>query len=129
MTTGPTDEESTTAAGGPGGMPLALRLSEGLGPSETEKRMKFEHCDKHHGAAQQGLACKRIRNDDGTVASQEQIWALMEHLQAENLRLHMAAEKARGRFQRILDEPSNTMSDAKALREILRQAKLGIAGS
>jgi len=31
MTTGPTDEESTTAAGGPGGMPLALRLSEGLG--------------------------------------------------------------------------------------------------
>ena len=32
MTTGPTDEESTTAAGGPGGMPLALRLSEGLGP-------------------------------------------------------------------------------------------------
>lgn len=33
MTTGPTDEESTTAAGGPGGMPLALRLSEGLGPN------------------------------------------------------------------------------------------------
>ena len=32
MTTGPTDEESTTAAGGPGGMPLALRLSEVLGP-------------------------------------------------------------------------------------------------
>ena len=35
MTTGPTDEESTTAAGGPGGMPLALRLSEGLGASAT----------------------------------------------------------------------------------------------
>jgi hypothetical protein len=31
MTTGTTDEESTTAAGGPGGVPLALRLSEGLG--------------------------------------------------------------------------------------------------
>ena len=91
--------------------------------------MKFEHCDKHQGTAQLGLTCKRIRNDDGTVASQEQIWALLEHLQAENLRLHATAERARDRFQRILDEPGNTMSDAKALREILRQAKLGIAGA
>ena len=32
MTTGPTDVKVTTAAGGPDGMPLALRLSEGLGP-------------------------------------------------------------------------------------------------
>ena len=31
MTTGPTDAKVTTAAGGPGGMPAALRLSEGLG--------------------------------------------------------------------------------------------------
>ena len=31
MTTGPTDVKVTTAAGGPDGMPLALRLSEGLG--------------------------------------------------------------------------------------------------
>ena len=31
MTTGPTDGKVTTPAGGPGGMPLALRLSEGLG--------------------------------------------------------------------------------------------------
>lgn len=37
MTTGPTDEESTTAAGGPGGMPLALRLSEGLGGLVPER--------------------------------------------------------------------------------------------
>lgn len=38
-------------------------------------------------------------------------------------------ERMRDRFRRILEEPSNTMSDAKALREILRQAKLGIAGA
>ena len=31
MTTGPTDGTVTTAAGGPDGMPLALRFSEGLG--------------------------------------------------------------------------------------------------
>lgn len=31
MTTGPTDEKVTTAAGGPDGMPLALRFSEVLG--------------------------------------------------------------------------------------------------
>ena len=31
MTTGPTDVKVTTAAGGPGGMPLALKLNEGLG--------------------------------------------------------------------------------------------------
>ena len=31
MTTGPTDGTVTTAADGPGGMPLALRLNEGLG--------------------------------------------------------------------------------------------------
>lgn len=91
--------------------------------------MKFEHCDKHQGTGMHGLRCKLIRNDDGTAATQEQIWALLEHLQAENLRLHAAAEKARDRFQRIVDEPSNTMSDAKALREILRQAKLGLAGA
>ena len=42
MTTGPTDEESTTAAGGPGGMPLALRLSEGLGPNATTLRVLRE---------------------------------------------------------------------------------------
>lgn len=37
MTTGPTDEESTNAAGGPGGMPLALRLSEVLGGSDPKR--------------------------------------------------------------------------------------------
>ena len=31
MTTGPTDGECGNPAGGPGGMPLALRLNEGLG--------------------------------------------------------------------------------------------------
>ena len=31
MTTGPTDVKVTTTAGGPGGIPLALRLNEGLG--------------------------------------------------------------------------------------------------
>ena len=30
MTTGPTDGKVTTPAGGPGGMPLALSLNEGL---------------------------------------------------------------------------------------------------
>ena len=33
MTTGPTDGTVTTAAGGPDGMPLALKLNEGLGPN------------------------------------------------------------------------------------------------
>jgi hypothetical protein len=33
MTTGPTDVKVTTAAGGPDGMPLALKLNEGLGVS------------------------------------------------------------------------------------------------
>ena len=31
MTTGPTDGKVTTAADGPDGMPLALKLNEGLG--------------------------------------------------------------------------------------------------
>ena len=31
MTTGPTDVKVTTAAGGPDGMPLALKFNEGLG--------------------------------------------------------------------------------------------------
>jgi hypothetical protein len=31
MTTGPTEGKCANPAGGPGGMPLALRLSEGLG--------------------------------------------------------------------------------------------------
>ena len=53
----------------------------------------------------------------------------IERLLAENKRLQASVEKARDRLQRIVDEPSNTMSDAKALREILRQAKLGLAGA
>lgn len=35
-------------------------------------------------------------------------------------------EQCKERFQRILDEPKNTMSDGKAIREIMRQAKLGL---
>ena len=42
MTTGPTDGKVTTAAGGPGGMPLALRLSEGLGFNWVAERAEFE---------------------------------------------------------------------------------------
>ena len=41
MTTGPTDGTVTTAAGGPDGMPLALKFNEGLGawqPIETAPR-------------------------------------------------------------------------------------------
>ena len=40
MTTGPTDGTVTTAAGGPGGMPLALKLNEELGhmvPKRAER--------------------------------------------------------------------------------------------
>ena len=114
--------DSTPAVGAP--VEPSVRPHE-----QIEERVRFEHCDAHTGTEIQGLSCKLIRNDDGTAATQEQIWALLERLQAENLRLHAAAEKARDRFQRIVDEPSNTMSDAKALREILRQAKLGLAGA
>ena len=35
MTTGPTDVKVTMAAGGPGGMPLALKFNEGLGALAT----------------------------------------------------------------------------------------------
>ena len=35
MTTGPTDVTVTTAAGGPDGMPLALKFNEGLGPADA----------------------------------------------------------------------------------------------
>ena len=38
MTTGPTDVKVTTTAGGPGGMPLALRLNEGLGITGRDVR-------------------------------------------------------------------------------------------
>ena len=43
MTTGPTDGTSTEAAGGPGGMPLSLRLSEGLGLAVTWLDTIFVH--------------------------------------------------------------------------------------
>ena len=38
MTTGPTDVKVTTAAGGPDGMPLALKLNEGLGITGRDAR-------------------------------------------------------------------------------------------
>ena len=37
MTTGPPDGKCANPAGGPGGMPLALRLNEGLGSTEQGK--------------------------------------------------------------------------------------------
>ena len=40
--------------------------------------------------------------------------------------LRARVEQCKDRFQRILDEPKNTTSDGKALREIMRQAKLGL---
>ena len=39
MTTGPTDGNVTTPAGGPGGMPLALASNEGLDLAARERRM------------------------------------------------------------------------------------------
>ena len=55
MTTGPTDVKVTTAAGGPDGMPLALRLSEGLGahvqPTNTELRLAMHSArDENEGS-------------------------------------------------------------------------------
>ena len=41
MTTGPTDGTVTTAAGGPGGMPLALSLNEGLGVTAQTYETRF----------------------------------------------------------------------------------------
>ena len=40
MTTGPTDVKVTTAAGGPDGMPLALKLNEELGVSARMVRVE-----------------------------------------------------------------------------------------
>ena len=71
MTTGPTDEESTTAAGGPGGMPLALRLSEGLGPNAAAARMyaRYDSVLQQRRAGRTlaeigrelGRSCERVR--------------------------------------------------------------------
>lgn len=47
-------------------------------------------------------------------------------LEKEIEALRAQVEQCKDRFQRILDEPKNTMSDGKALREIMRQAKLGL---
>lgn len=44
MTTGPTDGKVTTPAGGPGGMPLALPLSEGLGFTRRATRTNRLWC-------------------------------------------------------------------------------------
>jgi hypothetical protein len=44
MTTGPNDGKCGTPAGGPGGMPAALRLNEGLGITGRDVRGVCESC-------------------------------------------------------------------------------------
>ena len=50
MTTGPTDVKVTTAAGGPDGMPLALRLNEGLGGTRADVAVLFARADSNYKA-------------------------------------------------------------------------------
>ena len=59
MTTGPTDVKVTTAAGGPDGMPLALRLSEGLGPNALKP---CAHCG--HMTAPKMTSAAELNCDD-----------------------------------------------------------------
>ena len=58
MTTGPTDVKVTTAAGGPDGMPLALKFNEGLGvaPRKTDVRRFMAVASKPHAAIAGTLA-------------------------------------------------------------------------
>ena len=70
MTTGPTDVKVTTAAGGPDGMPLALKLNEGLGAASeareypackgrncgcTDGRSHSQECQQEHDDACNGV--------------------------------------------------------------------------
>ncbi len=56
MTTGPNDGKCGTPAGGPGVMPAALRLNEGLGPNAP--KLTFEQ------VCNIGFAVLRAHNDD-----------------------------------------------------------------
>jgi hypothetical protein len=51
----------------------------------VEKRgnMKLTHCGAHFGSARRDLSCWQIRNDDGTPATQDEIWAELTRLQSE----------------------------------------------
>ena len=84
MTTGPTDEESTTAAGGPGGMPLALRLSEGLGPL----------VEKLRGAASAGYDEWRVQDPEDGAYCMAYSWPATMSPERE-ARAWLADQKAR----------------------------------
>ena len=55
MTTGPTDVKVTTAADGPDGMPLALKLNEGLGFTALEGKERTSYLTAEEVQAAQTL--------------------------------------------------------------------------
>lgn len=42
--------------------------------------MKLDYCKEHQGSDRTDLTCRRIRNDDGTPATQEEIWTQLERM-------------------------------------------------
>jgi len=42
--------------------------------------MKFDYCKEHQGSDRADLNCRCIRNDDGTPATQKQIWTQLERM-------------------------------------------------
>ena len=54
------------------------------------------------------------------------IGAMCQQAAAELRRLHSVNVELRLSLRRILDEPNNTMSDGKALKEIIRIARMTI---
>jgi hypothetical protein len=78
MTTGPTDEESTAAAGGPGGMPAALRLSEVLGAWWSKLTHKHAYRQRRNWGILDGqLICLRTTQCDECGHKMEQALLLI----------------------------------------------------
>ena len=69
-----------------------------------------------------------LRQSLGAV-SQEEVAELLDRLEAaekEANKINGRLVEVKKRLQLIVEEPSNTMSNSKAMREMLRQANLAL---
>ena len=57
------------------------------------------------------------------------LMAKLEVVEKENAKLRAKIERMTKRLRLILEEPENTMSNSKAMREMLRQARLALEES
>ena len=114
MTTGPTEEQCGTPEGGPDGMPLALRFSEGLGPNAGCMQAT------PHKELMAQLLNPNVPKSEREHAAAREIERLRAALEVSQAATNAAVSKAQWQ--------ASTNAELNALHDQVRRLKADICG-